>query len=132
MTKTLIPPWRDNFKSSCTRVGFAIHLSRAMCEFISAVADGVQWDRTVYGSAASFPDNFLATSRSLLKRGLIEEKTENEQKIGRARDAKTNYDLWSWTHYRLTPAGVQMVELLKIAGLFIEADIAIEKKARVK
>lgn len=125
-----LPDWQGNFRSSCLRVGFGLCLTRAMCEFISAVADGVHWDRSVYGAASPFPDNFLATSRALVKRGLIRFKPEAEREAGRRRETKTSYDLWSWTQWELTPAGVHVVELLKLAGVFVEADMAIEKKAR--
>jgi hypothetical protein len=37
-----------------------------------------------------------------------------------------------YTHWELTPAGAAVVELLKLAGLFVEADAAIEKKAKGK
>ena len=33
-------------------------------------------------------------------------------------------------HYRLTPAGECVVNLLKLAGMFVEADAAITKKSR--
>lgn len=128
--KPKVPNWQDNLKSCCLNVGFRLGLTRAMCEFISAVADGVHWDRSVFGSSNAFPDNFLATSRSLEKRGLIERKPEEECKARYARPATTPYELHSWTHYRLTPAGDAVVVLLKLTGLFVEADMAVEKKAR--
>lgn len=129
-TRTACPTWQDNFKSCCLDVGFRVALSRSMCEFLSAVADDVHWDRALYGSSQAFPDNFLATSRSLVKRGLIERKPEPECEEGRRRPAVTSYELHSWTHWRLTPAGESIVVLLKLSGLFVEADMAIEKKAR--
>ena len=125
-----IPTWRDNFKSSCLAVGFRMQLTRAMCEFISAVADDVSWDRAVYGSSNAFPDNFIATSRSLTKRGLIERKQGAEREEGMNRPSRTSYELHSWSHGKLTPAGNAVVELLKLCGLFVEADVAVEKKAR--
>lgn len=128
MSKDRVPTWQDNFKSSCLAVGFRLALTRAMCEFISAVADGVSWDRAVFGSSNAFPDNFLATSRSLIKRGLIERKPQAE--IEARGPARTSYELHSWTHWVLTPAGEAVVELLKMTGLLVEADVAIEKKAK--
>lgn len=125
MAKT--PAWQDAFKSACLAVGFRLQLTRAMCEFISAVADDVSWDRAVYGSSNAFPDNFLATGRSLIKRGLIERK---EGERCDSRRAVTSYDLHSWSHWKLTPAGDAVVVLLKLSGLFVEADMAVEKKAR--
>ena len=124
------PDWRDAFKSSSLRCGFHLGLTRAMCEYVSAVADGVQWDRTVFGSCSVQPDNFMATARALAKRGLIQRKTQEEIDARRQERAQTSFELWSWNAYVLTPAGERVVDLLKMAGLFVEADIAIEKKAR--
>lgn len=125
-----VEAWRDNFKSSAIRVGLSLSLTRAMCEFLSAVADDVTWDRCAFGSSQAFPDNFLATSRSLERRGLVEQKSPSEIEARKSRSAVTSYDLWSWSCWRLTPAGELVVGLLKLAGLFVEADIATEKKAR--
>lgn len=125
------PNWQDAFKSASLRVGFAVSLTRAMCEFLSAVADDVYWDRAVYGSSQAFPDHFLATSRALVKRGLIECKPEKELEEGNRRPVRDSYELWSWQSWRLTPAGEAIVGLLKITGMFIEADMGAEKKARL-
>lgn len=123
--------WRDNLKSSCLLAGFRLALTRAMCEFLSAVADGVNWDRSVFGSALAFPDNWLTTSRSLEKRGLIERKPQKEiDDRVRNHPARDAYELHSWSCWRLTPAGESAVVLLKLTGLFVEADTAAEKKAR--
>lgn len=125
------PAWQDNFKSCAIRVGFGLVLTRAMCEFLSAVADGVAWDRSKYGAAQPYPDNFLATSAALFKRGLIAPKPENVQ-AERGKRMPSDDRLWEWSNFDLTPAGVHVVGLLKLAGLFVEADAAIEKKARGK
>jgi hypothetical protein len=121
--------WKDNFKSASLRVGFRLGLSRAMCEFLSATASGVEWNRAALGGASPDPDNFLATSRSLVIRGLIERKPNAEEEA-RSRPHKTSFDLWSWTQWRLTPAGEHVVGLLKLCDMFVEADMAMEKKAR--
>ncbi len=126
------PVWRDAFKASSLKVGFGLHLTRTMCEFISAVADNVKWDRSKYGSAPAYPDNWVATAGSLVKRGLIVSKPRAE--IDDYLDSTRNkdYDFSNWTHWVLTPAGDCVVTLLKLAGLFVEADAAIEKKAKVR
>lgn len=123
--------WRDNLKSSSLKVGFQLCLTRTMCEFLSAVADGVRWDRSKWGSASAFPDNFLATSAALYKRGLIQRKPQAECD---ARENRMQDDdkLYEWTSWNLTPAGEHVVGLLKMAGVFVEADAAIEKKSRKK
>lgn len=124
--------WRDQFKQHAIRVGFAVHLTRGMCEFLSAVADGVQWDRAAFGSCAAFPDNWLSTTQALFKRGLIERKPDEELQAGKTRPARDKFEIHSWTVWQLTPAGAHVVELLKLAGMFVEADVAAEKKARAK
>lgn len=123
--------WKDNFKRSSLRVGFRMGLSRAMCEYLSAVADDVVWNRASLGGASPDVDCFLATARSLVLRGLIEYKPDYA-KEWRSRPGRTSFELHSWTHYRLTPAGELVVGLLKLAGVFVEADIAIEKRERSK
>jgi hypothetical protein len=90
-------------------------------EFLCAVADDVQWDRFTYGMGSG-PHNFLASSGALVKRGLILEKTVHDKWEG-----KNVYEIRS--RYDLTDAGWLVVELLKLTGLFIESDNAIERKA---
>lgn len=69
------------------------------------------------------PFNFIASEGALTKRGLIERK-----KDGRGHWKTGNvYDITATCV--LTPAGKLVVELLKITGLFIEQDNAIERKA---
>ena len=76
--------------------------------------------------------NTSPSAGSLVKRGLIVSKPRAE--IDDYLDATRNrdYDFSNWTHWVLTPAGECVVTLLKLAGLFVEADAAIEKKAKVK
>jgi hypothetical protein len=124
------PAWQDAFRSSCLQIGFGIKLTRAMVEYLSAVADGVCWDRSKYGAASPYPNNFLATSASLIKRGLIQEKPDSRTKRDMVR--QPDHVSFEWTNFELTPAGVHVVELLKLVGLFVEADAAIERKHRTK
>lgn len=122
--------WQNNFKASCLRVGFRLGLSRAMCEFLSAVADGVQWNRASLGGASPEPDNFLATSRGLILRGLIERKPRAEVDEYMKGRGSSRYDLYNWSFYALTDAGQHVVALLKLANIFVEADAVSERKAR--
>ena len=119
------PTWAENFRAATVRVGFVLSLSRAQLEFLCATADGVMWDRHVY-RAVSVPDNWLASERALVKRGLIARIPEAEF------DAKKydDHGPGEFTCTRLTPAGEAVVSLLKLAGLFVEADAAINRKAR--
>lgn len=123
------PVWQDAFRSCAVKAGFHIGLSRAMVEFISAIADDVCWDRSKWGACAPFPDNFLATSASLVKRGLVIIKP---QEVRDRRKCPTDSTMWQWSNFELTPAGRHIVELLKIAGFFVEADAAIEKRGKKK
>lgn len=122
--------WKDNFKSASLRVGFKLGLTRSMCEYLSAVADGVHWNRSFLGAASPDVDNFIATGRALFKRGLIVEKPKTEIDARFQKSARTSYEIWSWTHWRLTPAGNCVVQLLKMCDMFIEADLAVEKKLK--
>jgi hypothetical protein len=108
--------WQDNFKSQMTRVSFSLSLTRPMLEFLCASADNVRWDRRAFGNL-HYPDNWFATEHALMKRGLIERKpphlVENKK--------------FSEPPWRLTPAGLALIELLKIGGLYIEAEEAKQR-----
>jgi hypothetical protein len=117
--------WRTAFRSSSLQVGFLLKLSRPMLEYLCAVADDVTWDRGLYWGEGT-TENFLATSASLVKRGLIRRKSPklvDAQLHGKNRvaDRRFQFD-------ELTPAGKAVVELVKLAGVFVEADAAIEKR----
>ncbi len=111
--------WRAAFRSTVMRTGMCLSLSQPMLEYLCAVADGVTWDRSaICGSTLATPCNSLATSGSLEKRGLIRRKPPSPRaEVGTA-------------HEELTEAGEAVIALLKSVGIFIEADRAIEKKAR--
>lgn len=122
-------PWKDNFRNSSMRIGFSLILTKTMLEYLCAVADDVKWDRALYWKNGAMPDNWIASERSLEKRGLIERKPaiwfEENKHLSQT---------WSEACERsccvLTPAGKAVVELIKIAGIFVEADAAINKKSR--
>lgn len=105
------------------RTSFCLALTQPMLEFLCATAEGVHWDRRLYARlyGVAKPDNWIASGGSLVKRGLIERLARPElASIGIMENI---------SHYRLTPAGVALVELLKVAGIFIESDAALEKRA---
>jgi hypothetical protein len=116
--------WKNNFKAYSLRTNFRLDLTRPQMEFLCAVTENVQWDRFQYGGNTA-PHNFIASSRSLVIRGLIEEKKHQAKWSG-----KNIYEIES--RWNLTPAGELLIELLKITGLFIESDNAIERKAAKK
>jgi len=115
--------WKQDFIGASMRSHFSLNLSQAMLEFLCAVADGVTWDRQLYfQSLGSQADTFLATSRALEKRGLIVRLPRGER--------LKEQSFCESSCWELTPAGEKVVDLLKLVGLFIEADAAISKKAR--
>jgi hypothetical protein len=116
--------WKENFKSYTMRTNFHLGLTRPQMEFLCAVADDVMWDRFTYGMGTG-PDNFIASEGALTKRGLIVRKTGKRQLGGK--------HVYEFKHFcELTDAGWLVVELLKITGLFIQSDNAIERKATAK
>lgn len=119
--------WKDAFRNSSMKIGFTLCLSKAMLEMLCAVADDVTWDRGIYRLGCHVPENWIASQNSLVKRGLIERKSQDEISGHKHRLDETFHE---WNCYRLTPAGECVVGLLKIAGMFIESDAAINKKAR--
>lgn len=116
--------WKDAFKAHTLRTNFLLGLTRPQLEYLCAVADDVVWDRFSMG-CQSAPYNTFAVSKALEKRGLIERKTKKDPWNG-----KKVCDIKAFD--QLTAAGVLVCELLKITGIFIEADNAIERKASRK
>src|SRR6516164_1563635 len=74
----LLPDWQVNLRKSSMKVGFHLSLSRSMLEFLCATADGVHWDRSLYHHDMITPENWIASSCALIKRGLIERLTREE------------------------------------------------------
>lgn len=127
--------WQQKFKASSIKVGFQLHLSRAMLEFLCAVADDCDWDRATFGDIF-YPDNWIATAASLVKRGLVESKAGRDREetgqfnfdqLDKKRQGKVR-EADHRSYWKLTPAGLKLVELLKVAGLFTESDAAIRRK----
>ncbi len=127
----LPPDWRSAFQGHAMRTSFCLALSQPMLEFLCAVADGVHWDRYLYSRSfgVARPDNWIASSQSLVKRGLVERLSRAVIDAATVGKMGSTEEFAQVSHYRLTPAGAALVELLKVAGIFIEADSAIEKRA---
>ncbi len=121
--------WNERLRGFSMRVGFVLSLSKAMLEMLCAVADDVQWDRSLFKGTVA-PDNFLAPTLALFKRGLIERCSEADIKKKSDGIQANIIGLYETAYYQLTPAGKAVVELLKMAGLFVEADAAINKKTK--
>lgn len=121
-----IEPWKDAFRAFSLKVGFNLHLTKSMLEMLCAIADNVVWDRGLYWKSSPAPENWIATEMALEKRGLIVRRPRSEN--GPYFDEKRPRGEWSLSV--LTPAGKAVVEVLKVAGLFIEQDAAINKRTR--
>lgn len=133
--------WKERLRNFSMRIGFNITLTKTMLEFICAVADEVQWDRALYRNGQAMAENWFASELALTKRGLIQRKPkevlekefEKRSADGMCTDAKiASFEFYEHNVCELTPAGKCVVELLKMAGLFVESDAAINKKSRRK
>lgn len=135
-----IPPqlpgtWRAAFLKNTLRTGFCLSLSQPMLEQLCAVADGVHWDRCVFRNSMghAMPDN-PATLGSLSRRGLVRHRgTKILNAEGKARQG-TPEEIQRWHDnicdvWELTPAGEKLVELLKLAGVFVQATAASDLEA---
>ncbi len=118
--------WQSAFKGSVCKVGFSLNLSRLMLEYLCAISDDVRWDRPSFGGIHC-PDNWYVVERCLEKRGLIRRKKDS------VIDTYKHLSIEEYRHFalcELTPAGECVVQLVKISGIFLEADAAISKKSR--
>ena len=91
-------------------------------------------DRATFGDM-HYPDNWIATEASLTKRGLVRRKEgaarEATAKINHDACSSRNFDPSNFRNYcELTPAGLAVIELLKVTGLFMEQDTAINRKSK--
>lgn len=130
MTSSNKSDWKDRLRSASMKIGFQLSLTKPMIEMLSAIADNVQWDRALYQSTIAQPDNFLASTQALFKRGLIEIKSERDRKHDNDELIAGHIGLYDRHHYQLTPPGHLVVDILLLAGLLIESDAAINKKAK--
>ncbi len=122
--------WAEKLRSFSMKVGFHISLSRAMLDYLCATASDTQWDRALYGPDIHVPDNWLASEKSLEKRGLIERKSKAWFEARKNKHPGSRAEFCEVSMCVLTPAGRLVVDLLKLAGMFVESDAAINKKAR--
>jgi hypothetical protein len=133
-TIPLTPDWKSAFQQSTMRTNFEMRLSQSMIEFLSATADDAHWDR-VRDSTIHKPDNWVATSTSLQKRGLIMRKPQSQiDREGQEYRAKaSNNGAYFWDSpccYMLTPAGLAMVNLFKVVGIFVETEAAMNRRKK--
>lgn len=121
--------WQSDFRSATMRTNFCLALSQAMIEMLCAIADDVEWDRGLFHTIHR-PDNIFASWKALEKRGLIVRKSERQSRTVQQILRMPVEQLSEYSQYKLTPAGRAVVQLLKVTGIFVEADAAIRKKAR--
>jgi len=122
--------WKHDFQQHTMRANFFLALTQPMIEFLCATADGVMWDRRRFGNI-HLPDNWFATEHALTKRGLVTRKSREE--LDRKSQRMDSLDEWIWEACCiLTPAGESVVNLLKVTGIFQEAEYATEKRLRGK
>lgn len=117
------------FKSATMRTSFCLSLSQPMIEFLCAVADDVEWDRSQFHTIHR-PDNPWAPFRALEKRGLVIPKPDDERRTTSEILQMPANRLCEYSHWKLTPIGQSVVQMLKVAGIFVEADAAITRRAR--
>lgn len=131
-TIKLPPDWREAFRGNTMRTSFSLNLTQPMIQFLCAVADHVHWDRALYfqSGGRACPDNFIASSSALEKRGLIYVDDAALEGCRNRRHDESWEEACGQTQWRLTPAGEHIVSLFKTVGIFVEADAAIIKKAR--
>ncbi len=138
--RVMVPPqlpdvWRAAFLKSTLRTGFCLALSQPMLEQLCAVAEKVESDRSVFRHSLGLmmPDN-PATLGSLERRGLVRHRGEQVLRDERdARSPETTHRRWHdniCDVWELTPAGEQVVRLLRLTGVFIEPSAAIDLRAR--
>lgn len=121
--------WKDRLRNFSMKIGFSLAVSKSMLEYLCAVADDVKWDKYLYHYGQALPENWIASENSLIKRGLIERKPQDVIDQWKYQD-EDKHPFAERSCCQLTPAGECVVKLLKMAGLFVEADAAISKKAR--
>lgn len=118
--------WQANLRSSMFKIGLQLRLTQSMLEYLCAVADDVKWNRAYMKGDQQFPDNWIASENSLERRGLIIRKPR--ETINGVLTKRGERDYRTYSLYVLTPAGKLVVELAKLAGVFEEANIALERK----
>jgi len=110
--------WAERLRSSVLKFGFNMNLSTAMLEFLCAVSDNVRWDRNLKSSIHA-PCCWLVTEAALTKKGLVVRKVKRDD---------TDGPILLQNMCEPTPAGQHVVELIKLAGIFVEHAEAAAKK----
>ena len=94
--------WKDCFAGYATETAFSLQLGKWQCAVLASVANG---DWIGYGRSNTRA-LFLNSTVALERKGLIE---RNEKAFGSGHKG-------TW-HFRLTPAGQAVLQLLEMAGV---------------
>ncbi len=129
------------FRDYATRVSFNMSLSRNQVGHLAAVVMEIECEgekpeletraarrHDTVVEAGGRPALFVVGYGSLARMGLI----EPDPRWTAANESKEPGAFWKYTgpSYRLTPAGVHVVELLRIAGLIPKAAANEQRKRR--
>jgi hypothetical protein len=129
--------WRALFLRSTLKTGFCLVLTQPMLEQLCAVADRVEWDRSVFRHAMGLANpNNPTTLNALERRGLVRHRgTQVVRNESTERSAEQDYKRWK-DHicdvWELTPAGELLVKLLRTTGVFLEQAAATDLRARAE
>lgn len=134
------------FRDYATRISFNLSLSRNQLGHLAGVISEIEayeanralgWERrcdirqAAVEAAGGNPNMFIVGRGSLKRMGLIE---DNPQRLEEERRALVNgryrKDRYDGPNYRLTPAGVHVVELLRLAGLIAPAAANSNRKRK--
>jgi len=128
--------WQRRFQQDTVQVDFSVkRLTPRLRAFICAVADGVEWDRQAEFGGGVGAGGGTAAAAKLFRRGLIKAKcpdqAETDARAAAAAAVLAGEAEWGeFTNWELTPAGTHVVALLRLAGLFMEAELATVKRLR--
>jgi len=115
---TKIELWRAKFTESSTRVAFNLTLSKNHVRLLELLEDADKMNARDYTRFKTDKgiDYMIPAFRGLERRGLAEHNTAEVEKI---KPPGIGWDKIKWI-YRLTPAGHQVLALLRIAGIVAE------------
>ena len=123
--------YRRAFVASSMRHNFHLTLTGPMLEMLCAIADGVVRDREYHFTFSSVtPGDFVSRAEPLIKRGLVYHVPRHLQPVEPPEAFCQQNAEGRQNYYKLTPIGEALVELLKLAGLFVKADAALDRETR--
>ncbi len=135
LVRALPDAWRALFLRSTLKTGFCLVLTQPMLEQLCAISDQVNWDRSVFRHSMGLASPDSPVTRSALeRRGLVRHRgTRILRDEERDRSNQERHERWNdeiCDVWELTPAGEQLVELLRTTGVFLEQSAATTLRAR--